>query len=191
MPNIKLIVGLGNPGVKYAGTRHNAGYEAAGLLAGRWGREWRDEPKFEALVSRDNSDERPMLAKPQTFMNNSGVSVRELLSYYKILPGEMIVVSDDFSLPLGAVRLRKSGSDGGHNGLSSIIQHTGTSDFPRLRLGIGPVPPFMDPADFVLSRFDKAEKEEVARMVMEAADALETIAAHGWETAVSRIKLPK
>jgi PTH1 family peptidyl-tRNA hydrolase len=191
MPNIKLIVGLGNPGRKYSATRHNAGFEAAGLLAVRWGRDWRDEPKFEALISGTPDGDRPMLAEPQTFMNNSGLSVRSILSYYKILPEELLVLSDDFSIPLGTIRLRKSGSDGGHNGLSSIIQHIGTSEFPRLRLGVGPVPPFIDPADFVLSKFDRSETEEADRMIMEAADAAEMIISHGWESAVSKIKPTK
>lgn len=187
MSNIKLIVGLGNPGSKYKTTRHNVGFSAASLLAGRWGGDWRDEPKFEALTSGTPNGDKPMLAEPQTFMNNSGLSVRSILSYYKILPEEILVLSDDFSIPLGTIRLRKSGSDGGHNGLSSIIQHMGTSDFPRLRLGIGPVPPFMDPADFVLSKFDKSEIEEVDRMTMEAADAVEMIISQGWETALSKM----
>lgn len=189
MPDIKLIVGLGNPGDKYAGTRHNAGFEAADLLAERWEGRWREERKFNALIAAPGG--RPMLAKPLTYMNNSGESVRTLLDYYKILPGEMIVISDDFTLPLGAVRLRKAGSDGGHNGLYSIIQHAGTNEFPRLRLGIGPVPPMMDPADFVLMGFPKAERDEADRMSMEAADAVEAVISQGWDSAISRMKPAK
>ncbi len=187
MPNIKLIVGLGNPGRKYAGTRHNLGFDTVELLAARWRLDWRAEPGFEAAVSGRPAGDRPMLAQPQTFMNNSGRSVRALLSFYKIPPSEILVICDDFSIPLGTIRLRKSGSDGGHNGLASLIEHLSTAEFPRLRLGIGPVPPLMDPADFVLSKFGKEQAAEVNGMVMEAADAAEMITDRGWETAASRL----
>jgi PTH1 family peptidyl-tRNA hydrolase len=120
-------------------------------------------------------------------MNNSGLAVRNLCDYYRISSQEILVVVDDFAIPLGALRLRERGSAGGHNGLSSIIEHLGTSDFPRLRLGIGPVPPRMDPADYVLGQVRNEEKETVRRMIEEAARTVENALASGLAKAVSQI----
>lgn len=189
MFQIKLIIGLGNPGKKYDGTRHNIGFETIRLLADAWGAGWSLEKRFNSLVSVPENRGRLLLMQPQTFMNNSGQSVRAALDYYKIEPGEMLVVSDDFSIPLGTLRLRRTGSDGGHNGLASVIEHSGTKDFPRLRIGIGPVLPEMDPSDFVLTGFAKNEKDEVERMKREAAELIDNLLAQGWEQTVS--KMPK
>src|SRR3989339_993962 len=135
---LKLIVGLGNPGDKYALTRHNLGFRVADELARRWGCSWKNW-KGVALAASSADAGRAQLFKPQTYMNNSGQPLLEYLAYHNILPGEIIVVLDDFSLPLGKLRLRNSGSAGGHNGLSSVIAHCGTDAVARLRLGIGPV----------------------------------------------------
>jgi peptidyl-tRNA hydrolase, PTH1 family len=183
---IKLIVGLGNPGKKYVKTRHNAGFNVLDLLAGQWGAGWKNW-KGQAEISIKVSGKKVVLAKPSLFMNISGVPVRALLDYYDILPDEMLVVNDDFSLKLGVLRLRLSGSSGGHNGLESIIAETGTSSFPRLKLGIGPVPLRTDPADFVLSEFNPEENIIMQETYKKAMTVLEEALTRGLETAVSKV----
>lgn len=185
MAVIKLIVGLGNPGKKYAKTRHNAGFNVLDLLTDKWGLGWKNWAGLSELCVK-NTDERVILAKPVLFMNNSGKAVRSLLDYFGILPEEMLVVSDDFSLELGVLRLRLKGSSGGHNGLASIITETGTSAFPRLRLGIGTVPGRLDPADYVLADFASGEREPAAEMFREASLMIESALALGLEKAVSK-----
>ena len=190
MPGIKLIVGLGNPGRDYEHTRHNIGFETLDLLAEKQKAGWR---KWSGCASVASPGEwQPLLlAKPQQCMNNSGEAVRRLMDYYHIGSRDILVVLDDFSLPLGTIRLRLSGSSGGHNGLASIIEHIHASDFPRLRLGIGPVPPGSDPADFVLSRFTRAEDAAVAEMTAEAVRVIECAISDGLEKAASRISSAK
>ncbi|MFH1368417.1 MAG: aminoacyl-tRNA hydrolase [Elusimicrobiota bacterium] len=189
--SIKLIVGLGNPGKGYEKTRHNLGFQAVEMLADIWKSGWKLEKKFKSLVSAPGSSGVRLLVKPQTYMNNSGSAVRAVLDYYGIAPEEMLVISDDFSLPFEKIRLRKSGSDGGHNGLASIIENISTSVFPRLRMGIGPVPPWIDPADFVLSKFDKSQKENVENIKLEAVRVVRMILDEGWEKAASKIPKQK
>ena len=184
---IKIIVGLGNPGSKYEKTRHNVGFETIAMLADERNSGWGFENRFNALVSKLRHEDCRILAMPQGYMNNSGMSVRAMLDFYKFTPDELLVVSDDFSLPLGTLRLRKAGSDGGHNGLASIIEHIGSSGFPRLKLGIGPVPPYFDPADFVLSKFSKEEIQIVEKMKVDAVQVIKTVFSDGWETAVSKL----
>lgn len=159
----RLIVGLGNPGSRYVRTRHNAGFLAVEGLATKLGADWQSSPKWQGLVAR-NQD--LFLLLPQTFMNLSGQAVAALAAFYKIPPAAILVVLDDFALPFGKLRLRTKGSEGGHNGLRSIIEHLGTTEFPRLRLGIGPLPPDeKEPApkplegwaDFVLAPFTPTE----------------------------------
>lgn len=181
---IKLIIGLGNPGQKYERTRHNIGFEVVEMLAAKWDSVPKD--KFNSRVA-SSSGGRPALAMPQTYMNNSGQAVRAIIDFYKFAPDEIMVISDDFTIALGALRLRKTGSDGGHNGLASIIEHLGTSSFPRLRMGIGAPPAGMDPADFVLSRFTKEESKDMERAKLEAVDLIENILEQGWEKAVSKL----
>ena len=184
MANIKLIVGLGNPGKQYAKTRHNAGFNVLDILAGDSG--WKNW-KGSAEISVRPSIEKVILAKPSLFMNNSGAAVRALLDYHGISPEEMIVVSDDFSLELGLLRFRLKGSSGGHNGLESIINETGTSSFPRLRLGIGRVPARTNPADFVLSQFAPVENAVMLETYPKAAAVIEDALSMGLEAAVSRL----
>jgi peptidyl-tRNA hydrolase, PTH1 family len=186
MPIIKLIVGLGNPGKKYIKTRHNAGFNVLDLLADKWGVSWKNWKSL-AEVSARNTGEKVILVKPSQFMNNSGSAARGILDYYGYAPDEMLVVSDDFSLELGTLRLRLKGSSGGHNGLESIISETGTSSFPRLRLGIGPVPARMDPADFVLSDFSVSYMGAVNEMLQNAAEVVEQVLLLGMEKAASKI----
>jgi PTH1 family peptidyl-tRNA hydrolase len=183
---MKLIVGLGNPGRKYEGTRHNVGFEVVGLLAGRYGAEWEAGPRgIEAVVARA----RPagvVLANPLTFMNLSGAAVVALLQFFKIAPEDLIVVVDDVNLDLGRLRARHAGSAGGHNGLKSIIGALGMSDFARLRVGVGRGDARRDLADHVLARFDPGEGAIVAEAVGRAADAAELFVAEGMAPVMNR-----
>jgi PTH1 family peptidyl-tRNA hydrolase len=172
---IKLIVGLGNPDARYKNTRHNIGFDVIEQVAhdapALWG-----ETKLGAKALAASLPGGQKLLKPLEYMNNSGLAVRAMADYYRIAPAEILVIVDDFSLLLGVLRLRPSGSAGGHNGLKSIIEHLGTNEFPRLRCGIGPVPPGWDPADFVLSKFTAEESTAVEDMIKRAcAAALDTL----------------
>ena len=162
-PITHLIVGLGNPGEKYANTRHNAGFRMLEYLSERCGIRV-DSIKFKALVGDGEvGGKRVLLMKPQTFMNLSGEAVVEAARFYKIPPENIIVFSDDVSLDVGVVRMRKKGSDGGQKGLRSIVTIMGTQDFPRIKFGVGAKPhPDYDMADWVLSEFSKDEKVAVA-----------------------------
>jgi peptidyl-tRNA hydrolase, PTH1 family len=187
---VKAIVGLGNPGSKYRGTRHNVGFVVVEEVAGRAGVDFLSAPA-RALVARWRGPEGivTLLAKPLTFMNESGQAVAELVHYYKIEPSDLLIVVDEAQLPLGKLRARARGSAGGHNGLKSVIAHLG-EEFSRLRVGIGRGEPEgsdgtngrtprRDLADHVLSRFDSAEEPEVGRMIQRAADAAETFITSG------------
>jgi PTH1 family peptidyl-tRNA hydrolase len=178
---IKLVVCLGNPGKQYAATRHNAGFMVADALAERWNLTWKAWESA-AVIARHDADG-VLVVKPQTFMNLSGLAAAGLASYFRIDSADILVVFDDFALPCGTLRLRKSGSAGGHNGLSSIIEHLGTPEIPRLRLGIGPVPAGRDPADFVLAPFSRAEQESVTQMVGRAVAVVEDSCTAGIDTA--------
>lgn len=138
MENLHLIVGLGNPGAKYARTRHNIGFQLVERLAEKWRASWSDEKKFQARVARVERDGKPaLLAQPQTFMNSSGDAVGALVNFYRLPLARLLVVVDDADLPLGQIRLRPHGSSGGHHGLESAEQRLGSREFARLRLGIG------------------------------------------------------
>jgi PTH1 family peptidyl-tRNA hydrolase len=180
---MKAIVGLGNPGRQYAGTRHNIGFEVVDEVARRWNvqlRPWKSVANV-AVVSVRGA----VLVEPQTFMNLSGDAVSRIAGYHKLEPADVLVVVDEVQLPLGRLRLRRSGSAGGHNGLKSIIQHMGP-DFPRLRLGVGRGDPNWDLADHVLSRFDGDERDSVADSIKRAADAVELFVEEGIEVAMNR-----
>lgn len=153
---MKLIAGLGNPGGQYAETRHNVGF----LLLDSWAEELKLDfrPKYQGLVAETQIDgERIFLLKPQTFMNLSGRSIREIVQFYKIPPQDLLVVHDDMDLPLGRLRLRSSGSSGGHNGIKSTIAEIGTEEFWRLKIGVGHPPAGWDTARFVLAPFTSEE----------------------------------
>ena len=171
-----LIVGLGNPGTKYAFTRHNAGFLCLDLLAEKEHTEIK-KIKFKGVLGEATiAGERCLLLKPQTFMNNSGESVREAAAFYKIPPEHILVVFDDVSLPCGKLRIRRKGSDGGHNGIKSILYHLGSDAFPRIKLGIGEKPnPEWDLADWVLSNFTKTELTALREAADHACDAAERI----------------
>jgi PTH1 family peptidyl-tRNA hydrolase len=183
---VKLIVGLGNPGSAYRETRHNVGFEVLDLLARRAGDPQR-RARFQGEVAQVSLRGHPaLLLWPLTWMNLSGSAVLAARDFYKIVESDMLVACDDFNLPLDTIRLRPSGSAGGQNGLADILARLGGTSVPRLRLGIGPVPAGWKPADFVLGRFAKPEREAVAVMVERAADAAEEWLARGIQTAMNR-----
>lgn len=177
---MKLIVGLGNPGRKYDGTRHNVGFDVVDVLARRHGAEWAAAPRgIEAFVARMRNTGACILAKPLTYMNLSGGAVVPLLQFYRIDPVDLLVVVDEVHLDLGRLRIRRSGSAGGHNGLKSIIGALGSQEFARLRIGVGRGDGRRDLADHVLARFDADERAIVAEMVDRSADAVELFIAEG------------
>lgn len=183
---MKLLVGLGNPGRKYQATRHNVGFEVLDDMARRYGRSSARE-KFQGLVVEADLGGQPaLLLQPQTFMNRSGGSVRQACDFYKLPAEEVLVVCDDFNLPLGKLRLRASGSAGGQKGLADIIRSLGTEEVSRLRIGIGTPPPPMDAADFVLSRFHKDEQSTIEQAIWRAADAAVFWAREGAASAMNQ-----
>jgi PTH1 family peptidyl-tRNA hydrolase len=185
---VKAIVGLGNPGPQYKGTRHNVGFEVVDELARRASVGFESAPA-DALMARwrrpgDSPGHAVLLVKPLTFMNLSGQAVGELSRYFKIEVADLIIVVDEVHLPLGRLRARTSGSAGGHNGLKSIIAHLGDA-FPRLRVGVGRGGDQRNLADHVLSRFEKDEVAEVGRMTARAADAAEMFITSGIEAVMN------
>lgn len=180
-----LIVGLGNPGAKYAFTRHNAGFLCLDLLAEKEQAQIK-KIKFKGVLGEAVlGGERCLLLKPQTFMNNSGESVREASAFYKIPPEHILVIFDDVSLACGKLRIRRKGSDGGHNGIKSIIYHLGSDAFPRIKLGVGEKPdPGWDLADWVLSNFTKTELTALREAADNACDAAGRIVRGGIEQAM-------
>lgn len=182
-----LIVGLGNPGKEYAHTRHNAGFRALDVLAGKLGCKV-DKLKFQGLYCQVNDRGRKLfLLKPQTYMNLSGRSVLQLSSYFNIPPQRIIVIFDDISLDPGRLRIRADGSAGGHNGIKSIIAELGSQDFPRVKIGVGgKAHPDQDLADHVLSGFSAKEEKDLASALERAADAALTIMDKGVAEAANR-----
>src|SRR5438093_12173604 len=173
---VKLIVGLGNPGSKYRGTRHNVGFDVIDEVARRAAVTFESAPA-DALMARWR-DRDTIVAKPLTFVNNSGQAIGELLRYFKIDAADLLVIVDEAQLPLGKLRARARGSAGGHNGLKSVIAHLG-DEFARLRIGVGLGDDRRDLADHVLARFEKDEVTEVERMTTRAADAAEMFITSG------------
>jgi len=171
---VKLVVGLGNPGRKYEGTRHNVGFAVVKLLAKR---RHAAAPKanFQGEITEvEISGQRVMLLCPTTFMNLSGRSVLAARDFYKIENNDILIVCDDFNIPLGKLRFRADGSAGGQKGLADTINRLGDNKVPRLRVGVGPVPASWDPADFVLGKFAKDEQTEIEISIQHAADGIET-----------------
>jgi PTH1 family peptidyl-tRNA hydrolase len=183
---MKLIVGLGNPGRKYAGTRHNVGFEVVDVLADRFKVDWASAARgIEALTARDRAAE-TLLAKPLTFMNLSGPAVVGLLQFYKIELADVFVVLDDVNLELGRLRARAAGSAGGHNGLKSIIGALGSQEFARVRIGVGGGEPRRDLADHVLGSFAPEERPIIAEAVARTADAAELFIGEGIAPVMNR-----
>lgn len=175
---MKLVVGLGNPGQEYSATRHNVGFMTVDYLAERWGiSAWRN--KFDALVAEYRGDEPILLIKPQTYMNLSGYSVSAAVNWYKVPPQDIIVIYDDLDLPTGKLRLRARGGPGGHRGMESLLVHLGTEDFPRIRVGIGRPPAYMETASYVTGRFTAEEQPLIAEAIKQAADAVAAVIKDG------------
>jgi peptidyl-tRNA hydrolase, PTH1 family len=191
---MRLIVGLGNPDPEYQWTPHNLGFMAVDKLANRGGIRV-ERPEGKALVGKGKlAGEDVLLAKPQTYMNLSGISVRELLEKYELGPADLLVMWDEVQLPFGTIRIDRKGSGGSHNGANSVISAVGTQEFSRIRLGCGPDHPLSSRKEFVLRPMRKAELEEAAEMVGKAGDAVEMILEKGIEPAMNifnRRKLPE
>ena len=168
---MKLIIGLGNVGAKYMFTRHNVGFMLVDKIAMDNSVTFKENSKLKSLIAKFTADEEIMLVKPTTYMNLSGEAMRAVIDYYKISPEDMIIVYDDLSLNLGKIRFRANGSDGGHNGIKSIIQHLGSKNFARLKIGIGPQPPIPSEA-FVLQNFDKDSLEELKSVLKVSEEAI-------------------
>lgn len=168
-----MVVGLGNPGKDYEFTRHNAGFLTVDHIAVEEDAEIK-KLKYKALIGDTViSGHRCLLVKPQTYMNNSGEAVREISQFYKIPPEKIIVIFDDISLPCGKLRIRRKGTDGGHNGIKSIIYHLNSDNFPRIKVGVGAKPhPDYNLADWVLSAFKKDEMEELKKAITKATEVL-------------------
>lgn len=172
---MRVVVGLRNPGSDYAGTRHNLGFEVVSRVVFRGNESFgRGPTRLRAQVAVTGSgDERALFLAPTTYMNESGGAVRAALDYYKLSPGDMLVVHDDIDLPFGRLRLQVGGGSGGHNGIRSLETALGTKEFSRLKAGVGRPPGNLDPADFVLRPFTKEERREVESFVEDAADVVE------------------
>jgi len=182
---MRLIVGLGNPDPEYQWTPHNLGFTAVDELANRSGIRV-ERPEGKALVGKGKlAGEDVLLAKPQTYMNLSGISVRELLEKYELGPADLLVMWDEVQLPFGTIRIDRKGSGGTHNGANSVISAVGTQEFARIRLGCGPDHPLSSRKEFVLRPMKRTELEEAAEMIGKAGDAVEMILAKGIEPAMN------
>ena len=195
---MKLVIGLGNPGREYAATRHNVGFDCVDQLAARLG--WVGKPeqfntmaktKFDALaldgiVPTTNGSDKLLLLKPMTFMNLSGRTVEAAMSFYQLTPADLMVVLDDIALPCGKIRIRPGGSSGGHNGLKDIERALGTSQYPRLRIGVDAPPPRVPQKDYVLGKFTPAQREWIDPALGRAGGAVVTWIDKGIEPAMSQ-----
>lgn len=184
---VKLIVGLGNPGVSYKFTRHNAGAEAVGGFAKANGSVFKSNRSFKSLVAGQSAEGSAVcLILPQTFMNRSGEAVAAIVRKKNIALKDILVVYDDAALPLGAIKMKTGGSAGGHQGVASVIERLGTQDFNRLRIGVDAPPSGEDLADYVLSRFSKTEERIIHQAYKAAVDAIETWLTQGIDASMNR-----
>ena len=183
------MVGLGNPGLKYEFTRHNIGFRTVDSLARDMGTEFKKVKSYYSLISRGTiNDHKVILVKPQTFMNLSGRAVNRVVSYYKILLQDLLIVYDDLNLELGQIRIRKKGSTGGHKGMESIIQYLNSEDIPRLRIGINnpSVNLNFDCVSYVLSNFNNDEKDKMNKVIQLSTEAIKTIIEDGFEKSMRK-----
>ena len=179
------IVGLGNPGIQYENTRHNAGFISIDYLARKYSIDVR-KIKFKSLIGQGViSGHKVMLVKPQTYMNNSGEAIREIYKYFDFDHDKLIVIYDDIDIDFGSIRIRKKGSAGTHNGMKSIIYNLEFDDFPRIKVAVGKKPSYMDLANFVLSGFSKQEAKIIEEEVKLTSDAIEMILEEGIEKSMS------
>lgn len=186
MENVFVIIGLGNPGSRYENTRHNVGFITLDLLSSRHGIRI-SKVKHKAIIGEGGIEgAKVVLAKPQTYMNLSGESVREIIEWYKTPLRNVIIIYDDVDLPLGKVRIRPKGSSGTHNGMRSILYHVQSEDFPRVRIGIGRPPEGWELADYVLGRFGSEDGKIVGESITAAADAVAAIIKSGVESAMNK-----
>ena len=182
---MKLIVGLGNPGSNYEYTRHNVGFKVIDELEKRYNFKVK-KIKFKGVYDKGNIlGEEVILLKPYTYMNDSGISIREALSYFKLSQKDLIVIYDDSDIEFGTIRIKKKGSAGTHNGMKSILYHIQSDEFDRVKLSIGKRGPFIDMKDFVLSGFDKSEIKTIEGEIDLAADAVEEIIKNGSDSAMN------
>jgi PTH1 family peptidyl-tRNA hydrolase len=187
LENVYFIAGLGNPGPEYAATRHNIGFVLVDRLATRWRAEWALKKRFHACLAKAEREGRKIiLGQPRTFMNQSGLAVGAVVRYYQMPPGRILIVVDDADLPVGQLRLRRDGSSGGHHGLESIEQQLGTRGYPRLRIGIGRrSQDHREITDYVLGRFEPAERKTMEEVSDRAIRQVECWLAHGIEQAMN------
>ncbi len=176
---MRLIVGLGNPGSKYVGTRHNIGFRALDLISSRWEIKLSEKRPKAILGIGSHLNEQVALVKPRTFMNNSGEALRYLTDRFGANPNDILVIYDEMALPVGKIRLRASGSDAGHNGIKSIISALGTDQFPRLRLGIGRPDQNLDQISHVIGKFSDSESPLITKTVATVVDLLDTMFSEG------------
>ena len=187
---MKLIVGLGNPGLRYAQTRHNVGFMVIDQLIRRWPQQ-KEQEKFAGLFSQARIEDQPLgLLKPTTSMNLSGIAVSKAMKFYKLPLDHLLVIADDLALPPGRLRLRPAGSSGGHNGLASVRQHLATDDFARLRIGIGPSD-LPDPADYVLAKFSDQQWPNISAAIDRAVEAVSCWIVEGVDAAMNRFNAPE
>jgi len=181
-----LIVGLGNPGEQYAKNRHNVGFQCVKYVADRHGLQFNEKQHKARIANGVIVGERVVLAKPFTYMNDSGQSVAALMRWYKLEPTQLLVIYDDLDLPFATIRLRASGSAGGQNGMKSIIQQLGTQNFPRLRIGIGRPVTGREPRDYVLNNWDREQTQQLPELYSRVTDAVETWLRDGLTLAMTR-----
>jgi peptidyl-tRNA hydrolase, PTH1 family len=188
--DVWLVVGLGNPGPTYARTRHNVGHLVVDELAGRSGGSWKSAKQAQADVVEARlggiPGVRAVLAKPRSYMNDSGGPVSGLLKFFKVDPANLVVIHDELDIGYGTLRVKFGGGDNGHNGLKSIRRSLGTGDYLRVRFGVGRPPGRQDPADFVLDEFSAAERKDLPFAVDRTADAVESLVTEGLDTTQSR-----
>lgn len=183
---MKVVVGLGNPGSQYTGTRHNIGFDVVDLLAQMWQAE-KPQQKFQGQIQQAATDgHKVLLVKPLTFMNRSGECVQPLLRFFQVPPEDLVVVCDDMNLPLGRLRWRAGGSSGGQKGLADILQRLGTEQVPRLRVGIGRPPDQMDPVNWVLAKFRPDQRQQVQQSLASSADSVQDWVSKGLTEVMNR-----
>lgn len=183
---MKWLVGLGNPGRQYAKTRHNVGFMTVDLLAEQWRIKWKADKSKAMLAEAHVLGQKVVLLKPQTYMNLSGEAVRAYMDFYKASIEDLIVIYDDLDTEFGNLRLRYKGGAGGHNGIKSIIQHVGTEQFNRIRLGISQPPAGYDTADYVLSKFSRKDAQTLNHMLQRACEAVHVALEHPFDKVMAQ-----